>query len=201
MTARVYLITNVLNGKQYVGSTKSSLEARWYHHCYAARRNPKMVLHRAMHAHGEENFKIELLAECTSRENAFELEDELIIGLKTHVSVGGYNVARGRRGGGGMFGKQHTIETRQLMSSVARGRKHSETSKQKMSVQRRGVVRGPYSTSKIIEQIDESGCTVATFRTLNEACSQFAGRGRSHIWECCVGRRKHARGFTWRFKI
>jgi len=76
--------------------------------------------------------------------------------------------------------------------------KHTAATCALMSKQRKGVPRGPYKTSHLIEQIDDNG-VVAVFQTLTQAIVQFNGRARTHIWECCVGKRKHAKGFTWRY--
>lgn len=203
MSARVYLITNLVNGKRYVGSTKLTLEKRWWGHCYDARRqSTQMPLHDAIRKYGSEQFRIELLEEFETRPEAYDREDQLISELGTHVSLGhGYNVLRGSRFGAtkGMTGKKHSCETKRRQSEAAMGRKHTQASKDLMSRQRAGVPRGPYVTSKLIEQLDRSGNVIATFRTLTEACMQFNGRGRSHIWSCCVGKRKHAQGFRWRY--
>ena len=58
----IYLITNTIDGKTYVGKTKD-LEARWERHLKNVRYNDTW-LYRAIRKHGKENFTIQTIAEC-----------------------------------------------------------------------------------------------------------------------------------------
>ena len=76
--ACIYKITNLVNGKMYVGQTKGTLAHRWGQH--RAEGNSQrdhhqyQTLYRAMRKYGVENFEIELLQECTEEElNALEI--------------------------------------------------------------------------------------------------------------------------------
>jgi hypothetical protein len=140
---------------------------------------------------------IEPLCECDSREEAYERERELIVRLGTHVDLGvGYNVVIGKGGSPGMLGKKHSDETRRKMSESQKGRKHTAESKLKMSETRKGM-RYPKRWKKI-EQLDDQECVIATHYSFDDA-AKAAGGGRSHIWECCQGKRKKTRGFAWRY--
>lgn len=97
----LYLITCACNGKLYVGQTVRSLEKRWYQHRMDSKRG-QMTLYRAMRKHGFENFRIEQIGECRTREEASIAEKWLIIFLGSHISKNGYNVAPG----GFVFGKR-----------------------------------------------------------------------------------------------
>ena len=69
MTMRplIYLVTNRLDGKRYVGLTRFTLEKRWAEHCYCAlRRQTRSWLHRAIAKHGAEAFDIVQIASCLS---------------------------------------------------------------------------------------------------------------------------------------
>lgn len=52
--------------------------------------------------------------------------------------------------------------------------------------------------SKIVLQIKD-GVIVAEFYGLREAAESI-NKGASHIVECCVGKRKRAYGFNWKYK-
>lgn len=71
MRTGIYKITNVINGKFYIGST-DSIPDRWDNHRSELRRgiHHSKHLQRAWNKHGKENFKFEVLEEC--------LEDMLI---------------------------------------------------------------------------------------------------------------------------
>ena len=60
----IYLITNLINNKQYVGKTVYSLTHRFQGHCTNGT-NKNCYLHQAIQKYGKENFKIELLEEVT----------------------------------------------------------------------------------------------------------------------------------------
>lgn len=55
----VYKITNLVNGKVYVGQTIRSLEDKWKQHLTLRNGCPKLIA--AIKSYGVENFKIELI--------------------------------------------------------------------------------------------------------------------------------------------
>lgn len=65
MIGRIYLISNDLNGKLYVGQTIQSIERRFINHCCnSSDRGQNMYIKRAILKYGKEHFKIELIEEC-----------------------------------------------------------------------------------------------------------------------------------------
>ena len=69
----MYAITNLINGKQYVGVTVTSIDARWRGHCSEALRDvTDTKLSRAIRKYGKKGFKIELLR--NDAKNFMELE-------------------------------------------------------------------------------------------------------------------------------
>lgn len=93
----LYLITNTVNKKEYVGMTSTSLERRFSEHRYSAAKNPKTPLHLAMVKHGVENFSIKLIGKVTTRDNLGVIERAEIARRKTRAP-GGYNVTEGGDG-------------------------------------------------------------------------------------------------------
>ena len=63
MYGMVYLITNLLDGKQYVGQTTRTLKERFSEHAQA-----DSLLGRAIQKYGAENFSREVLAKCETQE-------------------------------------------------------------------------------------------------------------------------------------
>lgn len=55
----IYLITNKINGKKYIGQTSRDLYTRFHEHCHEKKGNSK--LHYAIQKYGWQNFKIEEL--------------------------------------------------------------------------------------------------------------------------------------------
>jgi group I intron endonuclease len=67
MSYKIYLITNQVNGKKYVGQTKLTLGQRMSGHKSP---NVKTILNAAIKKHGTCNFTIKLIKECSSIEEA-----------------------------------------------------------------------------------------------------------------------------------
>lgn len=60
----IYLITNKVNGKKYVGQTRNTIQKRWNGHKSSANsenKESKQALHFAMNKYGIENFIVECL--------------------------------------------------------------------------------------------------------------------------------------------
>lgn len=93
----LYLITNTVNKKEYVGMTGTTLAQRFSAHRHCALRKPKTPLHLAMAKHGVENFSIKLIGKVTSRDDLGMIERAEIVRRKTRAP-GGYNVTEGGDG-------------------------------------------------------------------------------------------------------
>jgi group I intron endonuclease len=125
---RIYVITNLINNKRYVGMTSKPLEVRFNGHLADARRNKPWRLHKAIRKYGENNFKIELLEETSARDlnELGIIETSYIEKLKPeyNMSLGG----EGNRGAdtsgekNGMFNRKHTMESRAKMSANRKGK-------------------------------------------------------------------------------
>lgn len=90
----VYKITNIKTNKIYIGKTYD-VNKRLNKHFASAKCNSNTYLHKSMRKHGKENFKIEMLHEFTSEEDAFNKERELILKLRSNDPNIGYNLTSG----------------------------------------------------------------------------------------------------------
>ena len=95
----IYLITNKVNGKQYVGQS-ADIEGRWKKHIRDIN-NYDCVIYRALRKYGIENFSFEVLEECDV-DKLDEREIYWINELDTYKN--GYNMTLG--GGGRNEGKE-----------------------------------------------------------------------------------------------
>lgn len=94
MLGIIYIITNDLNSKVYIGQTKRTLEERWREH----RRKKcsfgeySMLIKRAIFKYGEQHFKIRELEKC----NVENLNDREIYYISLYNSYNsGYNLTKG----------------------------------------------------------------------------------------------------------
>jgi len=83
-----YCITNLINGKQYVGWS-SDVERRWREH-RSCGSTSSLLLKRAIKKYGVSNFKFDILEECETEEEAKQKEIEYIARLSTFEN--GYNL-------------------------------------------------------------------------------------------------------------
>ena len=93
----VYVVTNNVNQKQYVGITKRGLEARKREHLSDAKAGSQCHFHNAIRLYGEEAFSWDVVYVGETAEELFEKEIELIAELDTYHN--GYNMTLGGDGG------------------------------------------------------------------------------------------------------
>lgn len=93
----IYVITNKINGKQYVGKTNNTVQERWKEHCTDSKkfRCNKRPLYDAMNKYGIENFSIQILEKCSWEEAS--LKEIYWIG-KLDTYQNGYNATLGGDG-------------------------------------------------------------------------------------------------------
>jgi group I intron endonuclease len=92
----IYKITNVVNGKIYIGQTSTSTSQRWREHVSDSR-SPKrrFYLHAAILKYGVENFISEVLGSASTKQELDLLEKLWIAGLNTTNPQKGYNCTSG----------------------------------------------------------------------------------------------------------
>lgn len=92
MKGYLYIITNSINNKQYVGKTYDKLEDRWKSHIRDSIRFPNRPLYRAFAKYGIDAFRIELID--TFSEGILE-EQEISLIKKLNTYKYGYNATLG----------------------------------------------------------------------------------------------------------
>lgn len=125
----IYKITNIINGKFYVGKTTNSIITRFNQHCSSKN---KMVIARAIQKYGKENFIVEELYKCASYEELNIQEQRFIYELSPK-----YNCSKGGDGGALFSGCKHSEYSRQLMATARTGKKDSIETKHKKSESRK----------------------------------------------------------------
>lgn len=72
----IYVITNQINNKKYIGLTRQSLEKRWRTHLkdWRYKEGRTKPLYLAIKKYGPENFTIEVIKKYSSKEKLLELD-------------------------------------------------------------------------------------------------------------------------------
>lgn len=135
----VYKITNLVNGKIYIGSSadKGGFKERW-------RKRYNKYFTNAINKYGSNNFKYEILEICEPK-YCLAYEQIYLDYYKPFISRGnGYNIYKIA---GSPLGVKRSIETR-LKYSIAKRlprRPFSEEHRKNISIGQKGSIRGPLS--------------------------------------------------------
>jgi len=146
----VYLITNTINGKKYVGQTKTKIMRRWSAHKRDSKRVDNLF-YRAIRKYGPDAFEVVLLEDWETQEEVNDAETWWIKILDTQNSEFGYNIKPG--GGKGPLpesvkqniSKAHlkrfedNPELREQRGLINRGRKFSDEARENMSKGHLGI--------------------------------------------------------------
>ena len=202
----IYRIT--VNGKSYIGQAVD-IKKRWKEHKYNAFYKKHSLynshLYNSIRKYGLDNTKFEVLFYC-DEEDLNPLEEYWIAGLGT-LTPSGYN----RTTGGDS--RKHCKESKLIMSEKKKGENHPNWGKS-LSKETRlligenqkgeknhmfGKLGKDHNRSKAVQMLDKkTGELIREFESMAEA-ERWLGK-RSHISSCCLGKRKSAHGYVWRFK-
>jgi group I intron endonuclease len=163
----LYLLTNTVNGKMYVGKTVSNNLNRYLSVKRWQAKNGHiagMPVVASIAKHGWDKFSVATIAIVTNRDHLHLLEKLWIIGLDTRNPEKGYNVCRG--GDLGRIGLQNSDEHNRKIGAANKGRKpkgyirteeHRRQLRERMKGNNRGVKLTPdrakeYLTNETPEQ-------------------------------------------------
>lgn len=177
MNHYVYEITNLINGKKYIGKRS----------CHCPIEEDKYMgsgtnLKRAFNKYGKENFHKRIIAICDTIDDAYKLEEKYITLAGAVKSDKYYNLAGGGRGTGvgensPMWGKKLSEETKLKISKANIGRKLSEQTKEYL--RERNSIKAICLNTKTI------------YKSLLDA-SIKSNINYSSIAACCSGRHNYA---------
>lgn len=134
MTTGIYKITNLVNGKVYIGASKN-IERRWRDH----KKRINSPIHSDLEALGVENFKFEVLLECPE-DMLCQWERDMICLYDSDDPEKGYNNPKDRpyslKNSENMKGKNRYPRTdyqKQRVSESHKGIPQSDETKRKIS--------------------------------------------------------------------
>ena len=123
----IYRITNLINGKTYIGQHK-------YKDLNDDYMGSGKCLKRAQAKYGIENFKKDILVFGIVKKSFIDLLEKEYIKFYRSIGKAEYNIADGGEGGNGL----HSEETRKKISEACKGKKRSEETRKKVSEARKG---------------------------------------------------------------
>lgn len=205
--AYIYKITNLINGKKYIGKTSKTVERRWNQHISDSKKEccKDRPLYRAFNKYGIENFSIEIIEECKIEQSS-DREQFWIKKLNTYKN--GYNATKGGDGSLSINGDKiyklyqsgNNVEQIHNIMGYDKGTIAKWLDNQGITQKDR---RNRADKAKIrpIEQLDkDTGEVINNFVSIKEAYSSLGKQHSGHIASVCNGKRKVAYGYKWRYK-
>ena len=192
----IYMYTNKINGKGYVGKAEDFLIRKQQHiyRSYNKKVNDYNVpFHRAIRKYGIESFEVTILKENIPLCLLSFYEDYYADKYDVYANHGkGYNVAKCGGGGNTLLGKteEERKEIRQKQSEAKKGKNHPM-----YGVHRYGK-NAP--NTKRVAQYDKQGNLIKIWDYIKQA-SEELGIHKDSISACCRGKQKSAGGYIWRY--
>lgn len=202
----IYKMTNMVNGKVYIGQTVRSVEERMLEHY----RHDTILVDKAIQKYGKDNFSVEVI-DTAATIDELNAKEQYWIEQYDSITPNGYNQCAG---GDNTMGYHHREESKQKMSEAKAesylgegnpfyGKEHSEESKQKMSQARKGLA---HLTEEQVKKLRQSHHTVRVmnvetgeiFDSVQAAANKY-GLKDTHITRVCKGKRNRTGGFHWKY--
>lgn len=208
----IYKISNDINQKLYIGKTAAnSLKSRWSDHLRAHKRHTSECrkLYRAMSKYGTEHFRIDIIEECKTDEEACEREKYWIQKLDTYRH--GYNATLG---GDGKAYIDHTAIMNLWNTTDYHAKKIAAEVGCHFETVRNVLHQNNIDTKTIRDRaISDQKRAVCMFSKDNEFITRFnsvtdalryldIGKSRTsgHIAAVCKGIRRTFKGYKWMYE-
>lgn len=138
----IYLITNLINGKCYIGQTVQYYPIqRWLKHCQLANKGDKRPLYHSIRKNGRRNFSFQILWHAFSKD-ALDLMENVFIKEYQSMAPFGYNLHEG-----GAWGR-HLPETRIKISEASKMHMKNAEFKKKSIETLRNAQKNPLVEAK-----------------------------------------------------
>lgn len=192
-TYTVYMHTNKINGKIYIGITIMKPSIRWGKDGQNYKGSP--YFWAAIQKYGWDNFDHEVIAENLSKDDAAEMECHLIDEKKARDPEHGYNLAAGGYSQPGeenpFYGHHHSEAAKEKVRESNRKRVWTEEAKNGIREKLSGG-KSPNAKKVICVETGE------TYQSVREAATAVnITRGR--LIDALQGRHQTCAGFHWKY--
>lgn len=205
----IYKITNVINGKVYIGKTSRSISQRFKEHIEFAKLGyDNMLIYRAIRKYGEDNFSIELIEDQINNKEIDNRERYWINYYHSYIhskDCNGYNMTLG---GDGVLKYDYPIEL--IIDLYESGKSSYQIAKElDFSNNSDSYIRSLLKSAGVqlrtneisILQLDTNNILIQEFSSIKEANLYFNKPIYSrNISSCLNGKTKTAYGFKWQYK-
>lgn len=195
-TSGIYKITNIVNGKFYIGSTIKIVRRKLAHFNTLKRgvhKNPK--LQSSFNKHGQDNFIFEVIEYVQDVNNLLVIEQHYLDTLQPWYNIAKVVTAT-------QLGLKRSIETKNKLTKIRNrlieeGKWFGNTGK-KASNDKIERMRKSQKTVQVV-QIDKINNTpVKYWNSISEAWREL-GIHKNNIIGACLGKAHTAGGFKWNY--
>jgi|ERR1700690_1644430 len=145
----IYKITNLINGKSYIGQTRGTEKHRWMKHVIAARNGSQCCIHKAIRKYGADSFSVKIIVRVP-KNSMLDFMERFCIYLFGTLVPSGYNLTEGGEGrtpslssrrkmSRSHIGKTLSEETKRNMSKASLGKKKTKEHRLNISKGRKGI--------------------------------------------------------------
>ena len=210
--AYIYQIINDINNKIYIGKTEFSIDKRFKEHCSDAfkERNEKRPLYSAMRKYGIEHFHIKLIEETDNPEEREKYWIEQKQSFKK-----GYNATLGGDGKKYLdydliiasYKEIKSVKDTAISLGISSDSVSNILRANNISIITSSeVIKKKYG--KVVNMYDLQNTFLKTFPSVNAAAKYMVENNltgckmttiKQHITEVCMGKRKTAAKFKWKY--
>ena len=191
----IYKITNLINKKVYIGSTRNfRIRKKDHFSMLKNQKHPNPFLQKAWNKYGEQNFRVEIICYCEVK-FLLRFEQKCLDVYQSYLPKNGYNICR--IASNPMIGRKHSEETKRKMSLSKNGSKnhqfgklHIQETKQKISDSHK---------KKKIERIDPNTGEIKEYAGIRIA--EREGFISESICRCCKNKQQKHKGYYWKYVL